>query len=83
MTDSHTRYPLLTQILAIKNLPLQPMYSTGGVAKIFEVSARAIQNRVASGQMPARDLPGRMRFLPDDLEAYLANSKRRPFQRAV
>jgi len=71
-----TKYPLLEAILTIKNLPLQPMYGTGGVAKIFGVSARAIQNRVSSGQLTSRDLPGHARFLPEDLEAFLHSSKK-------
>ncbi len=71
-----TRYPLLEGILAIKGLPLQPMYTTNDVAKIFNVSVRAIQNRISSGQLIPRDLPGRAKFLPQDLEDFLVASRR-------
>lgn len=68
------RYPLLREILALKSLQIQPTYSIRDLAHIFNVSVRAIQNRVASGQIPARDLPGRAKFLSEDLEAFLAAS---------
>jgi hypothetical protein len=70
------KYPLLEEILAIKGLPLQPMYTTKDVAKLFNVSARAIQNRIASGQLIPRDLPGRAKFLPQDLEDFLIASRK-------
>jgi hypothetical protein len=71
-----TRYPLLEQILAIQGLRLQPTYTTKDVAKIFNVCARAIQNRISSGQLIARDLPGRAKFLPQDLEDFLKASRK-------
>lgn len=72
-----TKYPLLEEILRIKGLLLQATYTIRGVASLFDVSIRAIQNRVASGQLSARDLPGRAKCLPQDLEAFLANSKKK------
>lgn len=77
MTSSTTKYPFLEEILAIKDLPLQPTYTTGNVAVIFGVSPRAIQNRVASGQLMSRDLPGRARFLNQDIEAFLVASRKK------
>ena len=74
LTNSDMKFPLLQEILAIKNLPLQPMYSIRNIAAIFGVSARAIQNRVASGQLNPRDLPGRARFLNQDVEDFLQAS---------
>lgn len=71
-----SRYPLLEEILGIKNQPLQPMYSIHDIAKLFNVSVRAIQNRVASGQLNRRDLPGRAKFLTQDLENLLAGSRK-------
>jgi hypothetical protein len=71
------RYPLLEEILTIKGISLQATYTNGDVAGIFAVSMRAIQNRVASGQLPSRDLPGRAKFLPADLESFLSASKRK------
>ena len=38
-----TKFPMLEAILAIKNLPLEPMYTTGGFAELFGVSARSIR----------------------------------------
>jgi len=71
-----SKYPLLLEILGLRNLELQPMYSIRDLAKIFNVSVRAIQNRVASGQLPPRDLPGRARFLPLDLENFIRTSRK-------
>jgi hypothetical protein len=73
---SITRYSLLEGIAAIKGLPLQPMYTTKDVAKIFNVSARTIQNWISSGQLIPRDLPGRAKFLPQDLEDFLIASRK-------
>jgi hypothetical protein len=78
-SSTTTKYPLLQAILGIKNLPLQATYTIHDLAQLFGVSARAIQQRVADGKIPARDLPGRARFLSDDLEAFLvASRKSRP-----
>ena len=74
MTSSTTKYPLLEEILALKDLRLQPTYTIRNIAVIFGVSPRAIQNRVASGQLNSRDLPGRARFLNQDVEAFLVAS---------
>jgi len=71
-----TKYPLLQEILEVKNLQLQATFTIRDVARIFSVSVRAIQSRVASGQLSARDLPGRARFLPVDLENFLAASRK-------
>ena len=73
-STSTTKYPLLQEILALKGLNLQPTYTIRDVASLFIVTPRAIQNRVASGQLQARDLPGRAKFLSEDLEAFLAAS---------
>jgi hypothetical protein len=84
MNSSATiRYPLLQEILDLKNLQLHAMFSITDVATIFGVSVRAIQNRVASGQLPARDLPGHAKFLPQDLEAFLAASKKRSARHGI
>ena len=70
-----TTFPLLEQILTVLAIPLQPMYSTRDLARMFKVSARAIQHRIAAGQLRPRDLPGRAKFLPQDLEDFLAGSQ--------
>lgn len=68
------KYPLLEALLERRHLPLQPMYRNRDVAALFEVCVRVIQNRIASGHLKARDLPGRWRFFPQDLEDYLQAS---------
>jgi hypothetical protein len=72
-----TRYPLLDEILALKGMTSQAMYTTRDAAKIFGVSTKAIQNRIASGQFKTRDLPGRAKFLNQDFEEFLTSSRRR------
>lgn len=77
--QSHNpRYPLLEEMLSLCGLNLQPTYSNADIAKLFLVSIRAIQDRVAAGQLTARDLPGRAKFLPSDIEEFLHNSRRKP-----
>lgn len=76
MTNSETKHPLLEEILSIRNLPLQPMYTVRQVALIFGVSARAIHAWVAAGQLVPRDLPGRARFLNQDIEDFLMSSRK-------
>jgi hypothetical protein len=68
---------MLEQLLSIKGRAIQATYSVRDLAEIFNVSVRAIQTRVASGQIAARDLPGRAKFLSEDLEAFLASSKKK------
>lgn len=70
------QYPLLEAILAIQNLPLQPMYTNRDVAGIFKVCIRAIQNWISAGHLVSRDLPGRWKFLPQDLEDFLRSSRK-------
>jgi hypothetical protein len=71
------KYPLLEEVLALRQMALQPMYSIRDVARLFGVTVRSIQSRIACGQLPARDLPGRGRFLSIDLEQFLRESKKR------
>lgn len=76
MADSKgVKYPFLQEILDLKGLKLKPMYTNRDLAEMFGVSVRAIQVRIAAGKLKARDLPGRARFLPADLEEFLANSR--------
>lgn len=75
MDNSDTiKYPMLEAILAIQNLPLQPMYTNRDVAKIFRVCVRAIQNWISAGHLTPRNLPGRWKFFAQDLENFLRNS---------
>lgn len=68
--------PLLESLLAQKGLALNGTYTVGDVADMFGVSVRTIQDRVISGELQARDLPGHARFLSEDLEDFLRNSVR-------
>jgi hypothetical protein len=69
-------YPLLEEVLRIKGLSLQAMYTIKDLAIIFVVSVRAIQNRVSSGQLIPRNLPGRAKFLTQDVEDFLVASRK-------
>lgn len=75
--NHETRYPLLQELSALRQTPLKATYTIRDVAALFEVSTRAIQSRVTSGQLASRNLPGRAKFLPTDLEQFLENSHRR------
>jgi predicted site-specific integrase-resolvase len=68
---------MLEAILALQNLTLQPMYTNRDVAKIFKVCVRAIQNWITAGHLTPRDLPGRWKFFPQDLEEFLNGSNKR------
>ncbi|WP_263377069.1 helix-turn-helix domain-containing protein [Granulicella aggregans] len=68
-------YPLLESMLRIKGLTLQATYTNSDVASLFDTSIRTIQNRVADGTLHSRKLIGTARFLPIDLEEFLAGSK--------
>jgi hypothetical protein len=70
------KYPMLQSILAIQELPLQPMYTNRDVAKIFKVCVRAIQNWITAGRLTPRNLPGRWKFFPQDLEEFLKKSNK-------
>lgn len=77
MENSDTvKYPMLEAILAIQDLPLQPMYTNRDVAKIFKVCIRAIQNWITAGHLAPRALPGRWKFFPQDLEDFLNKSQK-------
>jgi hypothetical protein len=70
------KYPQLEAILSIPGLPLQPLYTNRDVAGIFKVCVRAIQNWITAGHLTPRDLPGRWKFFPQDLEDFLRASRK-------
>jgi len=70
-------YPLLQPLLEQKSLGLKGIYTIRDAATIFGVSRRTIQEWVRDGKLMARDLPGRARFLSEDLEQFLEKSVRR------
>jgi len=67
-------YPLLEALLHEKSLPLAGAYTYRDVTAVFGCSIRAIQERIRNGQLRARNLPGRAKFLSIDLEDFLQNS---------
>jgi excisionase family DNA binding protein len=73
-TEHAQRYPLLTALLEQREFPLQGLYTVRDAAKIFGVSTRTIQEWCRDGKLLSRDLPGRNRFLSEDLEHFLQTS---------
>lgn len=71
-------FPLLERLLLEKNLKPKGIYANRDAASIFDVSTRTVQDWVRSGKLQARDLPGRGRFLSQDLELFLQQSIRQP-----
>jgi len=71
------RYPLLESVLKQKGLHLQGIYKYRDVTPIFDASVRTIQQWVRDGKLQCRDMPGRGKFLSEDLEAFLRDSLRR------
>ena len=70
------KYPLLAALLGEKRLSLKGTYTNRDVAKIFGVSVRTIQDWSRNGYFKPRNLPGRGRFLSEDLEEFLRNSSK-------
>ncbi|PYL07656.1 MAG: hypothetical protein DMG97_04335 [Acidobacteria bacterium] len=75
------KYPLLEALLDAQGLTLKGAYRYSDVTEIFDCSIRALQERVRDGQLTVRDLPGRKKFLAQDLENFLKNSVRKPKRR--
>lgn len=72
------KYPLLERLLATKGLPMKGIWTISDVAQIFNVRNRAIYDWINNQKLTARDLPGRGRFLCEDLEQFLTDSKMPP-----
>jgi len=77
-TPGRGKYVLLEALLEQKGLQLKGIYRTKDAAQLFGVSLHAIRERIRNGSLNSRDLPGRGRFLSEDLEEFLQNSKKRP-----
>lgn len=75
MNDKGPNCLLLERLLTEKGLRLKGTYTNRDVAEIFSVAVRTIQDWVRKGSLPARNLPGRGRFLSEDLEEFLRNSR--------
>jgi len=68
------KYPLLEELLRLRGQSLKAFFTNKDVSEVFETSIRTIQNLVSDGKLRSRKLPGRARFLPVDLEAYIAGT---------
>jgi Helix-turn-helix domain len=77
LTSVAGKYPLLEALLVQKGLNLKGTYTNRDVAEIFAVSTRTTQEWSRNGRLKPRSLPGRARFLSEDLEEFLRNSHRR------
>ena len=71
------KYPMLEELLSSRGECLKGLYTVRDVAQLFGVSVRAIQEWVSSGRLEARDLPGRGRFLSQDLEVLLSKKTKK------
>jgi hypothetical protein len=72
------KYPLLEAVLAAKGLLVKGVWTITDVANLFGIRNRAVYDWINNQKFTARDLPGRGRFLSEDLEEFLRNSKRLP-----
>ena len=75
-TTNSSRYPLLEDLVKEKGLQLKGIYTNRDAARIFGVVPRTIQEWCYVGKLSARNLPGRGRFLSEDLETFLRTSVR-------
>jgi transposase len=75
--DGAGGYPLLEALLAQRGMSLKGIYTYRVTAQIFDVSVRTIQEWIREEKLQARNLPGRGRFLSEDLEDFLINSRKR------
>jgi hypothetical protein len=66
-TNGGSQFPLLRAVREAKGLGLKGIYSNHDTAETFETSVRTVQEWVRCGKLNARDLPGRGRFLSEDL----------------
>ena len=72
--DQNERYPRLSSFLALKGHALKSAFTLQEVAAMFDVSVRTIQNWTKSGHLNQRDVPGRAKIFPADVETLFANS---------
>ena len=68
------RHPLLEALLEEKGLEPKGIYGLDDAARILGASRRTIQSWMGDGKLIGRDLPGRGRFLSEDLERFLRGS---------
>lgn len=76
-TQPTSKFPLLEAILAARGLTLKAIYTNRDAGKMFGVSVRTIHEWIRDQKLTCRDLPGRGRFLSQDLEDFLQQSSRK------
>jgi helix-turn-helix protein len=67
-------FPLLQTLLDARGMAPKGTYTNRDAASLFEVSVRTIQDWITDEKIVSRNLPGRGRFLAQDLEAFLEGS---------
>ena len=72
-----SKFPLLEAILAARGLTLKAIYTNRDAAEIFAISVRTVQDWIRDHKLTCRNLPGRGRFLSEDLETFLQQSTRK------
>jgi excisionase family DNA binding protein len=72
-----SNFPLLLTVLEQRGMEPKGIYTNRDAAELFDVSVRTIQDWITDEKITARNLPGRGRFLSEDLEAFLAGSARK------
>ena len=70
-------FPLLQTLLEQRGVAPKGIYTSRDAAQLFDVSVRTIQDWISDRKINARRLPGRGRFLSQDLEAFLESSARK------
>ena len=71
-------FPCLSSYLELKGMPLKAAYTVHEVAAMFDVCPRTIQTWICTGRLKQRNVPGRAKTFPADLEALLAASEQSP-----
>jgi hypothetical protein len=76
--DVKEHYPHLSSYLELKGMPLKAAYTVLEVGTMFEVNVRTIQTWIFMRRLNQRNVPGRAKIFPADLEALLAASEKPP-----
>lgn len=72
-----SKLPLLEALAARRGVAVPPIYTNRDLANLLDVSVRTIQDWITDSKITPRRLPGRGRFLPEDIEDLLQSSGKR------
>jgi hypothetical protein len=78
MPEDKARYPRLREYLTSMSTPMKAAFTVQDVADMFDVSTRTIQTSISTGKLKQRDVPGKARIFPADLEEMLARHREPP-----